>query len=596
MERGKLTAVTTTGPTPQLVDALAALRDRAAAIRLPLELPGVDAQRHARVELVNQLDDYVLPRLRRPDAPLLVVVGGSTGAGKSTLVNSLVRANVTKAGVLRPTTRTPVMVANPADTPALVGPERMLAPLVRTSTVTGRLDSIVLTTSSAIPRGVTLIDAPDINSVVRQNREQAERLMAAADAWLVVTTAERYADAVPWHMLTLAKRRGTPFAVVLDRVPPDILDDARDACGALLAINGIVDVKLFVVPETVVTDGLLPEYLMQNILAWLRRPSYDLATRERMIVDHLRGLLDSLRMRVAALSEAVVAQADRRDELRAATAECYATEFAGLGQAADAGELFRGELLVRWREFIGRDDTRRMLAGEPPSNGASAAVSLRPTLISAAADAVAGRLFRAESRAAAVWRRLPGIEQDAVWGGAAESEQEADEASLLWKDPARDRQSPAEAEAAIAEWLALLPNLIRKQLRDRHERLRHITAGAEGPAVILAAAVLAGPPGDVSRAAVWPRRAHAGAHRADVLEPPHGVSAVAALELASTLFGDDIAKKLVELAREQLDRVLRVLFDRLSGRRGRLLDELGIERELATALRDAQQAVQRART
>ena len=42
-----------------------------------------------RSELAGQIGDYLLPRLRQMDAPLLMVVGGSTGAGKSTLVNSL---------------------------------------------------------------------------------------------------------------------------------------------------------------------------------------------------------------------------------------------------------------------------------------------------------------------------------------------------------------------------------------------------------------------------------------------------------------------------------------------------------------------------
>ena len=44
-----------------------------------------------------------------------MVVGGSTGAGKSTLVNSLVGAVVSPAGVLRPTTRLPVLACHPDD-------------------------------------------------------------------------------------------------------------------------------------------------------------------------------------------------------------------------------------------------------------------------------------------------------------------------------------------------------------------------------------------------------------------------------------------------------------------------------------------------
>ena len=39
-----------------------------------------------------------------------------------------------------------------------------------------------------------MLDAPDIDSVV-QNRQLASQLLAAADLWLFVTSAARYADA-----------------------------------------------------------------------------------------------------------------------------------------------------------------------------------------------------------------------------------------------------------------------------------------------------------------------------------------------------------------------------------------------------------------
>ncbi|MDX3619166.1 dynamin family protein, partial [Streptomyces europaeiscabiei] len=100
---------------PQLLDALSTLRDRVAAARFPLPLAGAPRARADRDELLAQLDDYLVPRLRQPEAPLLAVVGGSTGAGKSTLVNSLVGRKVSEAGVLRPTTRTPVLICHPED-------------------------------------------------------------------------------------------------------------------------------------------------------------------------------------------------------------------------------------------------------------------------------------------------------------------------------------------------------------------------------------------------------------------------------------------------------------------------------------------------
>src|SRR3954463_1687460 len=101
--------------TPDLAGALGALRDRVAGLRLGLATARADAARAAQTELVGQVDDYLLPRLRRIDAPLLAVVGGSTGAGKSTLVNSLVGAVISRAGRLRPTTRGPVVGCRPSD-------------------------------------------------------------------------------------------------------------------------------------------------------------------------------------------------------------------------------------------------------------------------------------------------------------------------------------------------------------------------------------------------------------------------------------------------------------------------------------------------
>lgn len=84
---------------PPLADVLTTLRDRVAAVRLGLATADRDVARRAARGVVDQIDDYLLPRLRNLDAPLLTVVGGSTGAGKSTLVNSLVGAPVTAAGV-----------------------------------------------------------------------------------------------------------------------------------------------------------------------------------------------------------------------------------------------------------------------------------------------------------------------------------------------------------------------------------------------------------------------------------------------------------------------------------------------------------------
>ncbi|GDY53687.1 hypothetical protein SVIO_043100 [Streptomyces violaceusniger] len=54
---------------PRLLDALTSLRDRVDAARFPLPLPGADRARRSRAELLAQLDDYLVPRLRAPKRP-----------------------------------------------------------------------------------------------------------------------------------------------------------------------------------------------------------------------------------------------------------------------------------------------------------------------------------------------------------------------------------------------------------------------------------------------------------------------------------------------------------------------------------------------
>src|SRR5918994_3394567 len=138
-----------------LTSALGRLRDDLAAVRLDLDVPGATEARRVRDDLVAQVDDYLLPRLRQMDAPVLMVVGGSTGAGKSTLVNSLVGAVVSPAGVLRPTTRAPVLAFHPEDAHWFED-DRILPGLPRVSGGEGGPGSLQLVPTPALPQGLAL--------------------------------------------------------------------------------------------------------------------------------------------------------------------------------------------------------------------------------------------------------------------------------------------------------------------------------------------------------------------------------------------------------------------------------------------------------
>src|SRR5690606_30515843 len=114
--RGSIGGVSWMNPaveTSALSRTLAELRELVAQLIFPLATTERDEGADLVAEVTSHIDDYVAPRLEALDAPLLVVIGGSTGAGKSTLANSLVGEPVSPSGVLRPTTRTPVLLHHP---------------------------------------------------------------------------------------------------------------------------------------------------------------------------------------------------------------------------------------------------------------------------------------------------------------------------------------------------------------------------------------------------------------------------------------------------------------------------------------------------
>ncbi|WAZ21790.1 dynamin family protein [Streptomyces cinnabarinus] len=350
---------------PQLIDALSALRDRVAAARFPLPLTGAPRARANRDELLAQLDDYLVPRLREPEAPLLAVVGGSTGAGKSTLVNSLVGRRVSEAGVLRPTTRTPVLVCHPEDHHWFSG-MRVLPDLTRVWVpqqdpgddllLPGEDPTRVLRieTAETLPRGLALLDAPDIDSLVADNRTLAAELICAADIWIMVTTAARYADAVPWHLLRTAKEYDATLVTVLDRVPHQVVSEVSRQYGALLTKAGLGDVPRFTVPELPESawgGGLLPATAVAPLRTWLVHQAQDPAARQHVMARTAYGVLDSLKARMPELASAAAAQYAAALRLTSAVDGAYDSEHARVRGRLQSGAVLAGDALKRWRAF-----------------------------------------------------------------------------------------------------------------------------------------------------------------------------------------------------------------------------------------------------
>ncbi len=391
---------------PSDIDAaLVQLRAVVAAARFPLELPSAGPARDGAKTLIAQLDDYLIPRLRRLDAPLLAVLGGSTGAGKSTLVNSLIRAPISKTGALRPTTRAPVLVCHPDDG-VWFGERSLLSGLAR-STRPGE-DVLQVVTAPFLRPGLALLDAPDINSVVAANRELGRELLDAADLWLFVTTAARYADAVPWQVLRGARDRGTVVAIVLDRVPPEGRQEIAADFGRMLREQYLGGAPLFVVNESTLDGhGLLPELDVAPIKSWLDMIASSTIQRRGMVRRTVLGAVAAATARTEAFAEAADDQTNAVASLALVPREAYGRAMSDVESHVRGGSALRGEGYVRWQDLIANGDLDRALRRRDRESAGAAGIAFMTTTVGMLASLVVEAGTTAAEEVAHRWRMEP---------------------------------------------------------------------------------------------------------------------------------------------------------------------------------------------
>ena len=555
-----------------LLGALEGLRRPLERELFPLAIGEAEADRRALRELTGQLDDYLLPRLRAIDAPLLAVVGGSTGAGKSTLVNSLVGADVAEPGVLRPTTLVPTLVVSPADRDWFMG-ANVLPGLSRATG--GGPGALRVVTAEALGAGLALLDAPDIDSVVTANRELASQLLAAADLWLFVTTAARYADEVPWSFLRSARERSTALAMVLDRVPLEAAGPVARDLERLLAENGLDGTRLFAVPEAALPSekARLPAEAVAPISGWLTGLAADATARSRVVRQTLSGALDSLAVRVPALADAVGRQEAGFAGLRDIVAAAYAGGMADFDEGMRDGSLLRGEVLARWQDFIGTGDLMRSLESRVGRlrdrvvgffTGRAPSVELRDALESGVEALIRGAADGAAERALDGWSAAPG------GPGLLDRLSAVDRARL-------GRASPdlaERAETAVRGWQEYVLDLVRQEGAAKRTTARLASFGVNGAGLLLMLAVFASTGGltgiEVGIA---------------------GGTSVLSQKLLEAVFGDQAVRTLTLAAREDLRERVRVLLAEEATRYTDLLESIQPPEGTAAALRAAARSV-----
>lgn len=526
------------------------------------ELPTDDLEARDRArQLRDHLTSYVMPRVASLDAPLLVLLLGPTGAGKSSLMNAIAGTMVSAPGVLRPTTRQAVVMCTAEDARSLIeGPLRAVPP-----------DSLRLVARGA-RAGVAVVDSPDIDSVERANRALADTLVEAADLCVFVTTASRYADQVPWDVLERARARGLPLVIVANRLPAAAADRAEVLAdvGRLIRGAGLVgpDAEVEIVPigegdldgegQALARSAAAPVLARIDALAADRQERIALARRA------LRGALAGLAPLAASVAEDTERQAERATSLVELACEAHARSLDALRAELRDGRFLREEVLRQWHSFVNADQvTRFFSSGIGRIRGAVAAL-LRGTPVApvgtvereATSDVIVVALAHASEaarRTAEQWSARP------------------DGAALVAAEPGLWTATPTfedELRPLLHGWVAD----IAEDVRARGAAKRTLAFGASVGVNVVGVAVMLG---------VF-------AHTAGITGTEMGVAAATGFlnqKLLQALFGEAAMTQMIDAARARLGSLLEGRFAVERARFERRVAAPGELRALAADLR-----------
>jgi energy-coupling factor transporter ATP-binding protein EcfA2 len=541
-------------------DRLMALAER----RLEVPTANLAAEARAR-QLHDHLEGFVRPRLADIDAPLLVLLLGPTGAGKSSLLNTIAGAEVSKVGVLRPTTTDAVLYASQSDT------DRILQ--------SGRLGAVAkerlkLAAAPASADGVAVIDAPDIDSVDRDNRELADVLVETTDLCVFVTTATRYADLVPWEVLRRVRERGLPLVVVLNRLPVDehdrsaVVADAKRLFGQAGGREDEVQMGVIAIAEGDIDPRVngLGRGKAGPLLDLIERLAAAADERRAVATRALEGALRGLAPLAHNIADDLEHEAINADALQRIAASAYAAELSSLARSLQGGLILRAEVLRRWNEYVGADQVARFI-----SSGIGRLRAMVLTVFRAKADApvtIVEADMTSTLEALAQRHATEAARRTAMaWSDRPEAAELITVNPSLWS--ASHGFGPAVRDA-LGDWMRGIVEDVRSHAGRKRavSQVAALGVNAVGVAVMLAVFVNT-----------------AGLTGAEV-----GIAAGTAIlnqKLLEAIFGETAMGDLIARARERLVTLLTSLFEAERARFDALVPAPGRLREVAVALRSA---------
>ena len=569
-----------------LIERLVTLAARRAALVQPYadEGPSRAAAERAR-ELLEHTRSYLLPRARDLDAPLVVLLLGPTGSGKSTLMNTLAGLPVSRTGVLRPTTMDALVLAGADDQRSL----RTAGPLAAVPA-----DRLEWVERGARP-GIAIIDAPDIDSVEHRNRELADTLLEVADLCIFVTTATRYADRVPWDVLARVEQRRLPLVVVVNRLPPGadataVLEDVArllgrsaltrpqsDADGAsgngaggslrnslgtpapALEVIGVAEGSLDAA-GTALAPGAVPAVVRR-----LGALAADAGARRDLAEQALAGAVAGLAPLVHQVADDLEHQAIDVDALRRIAATDHAEELRLMRERLRRGNVLREEVIRQWHSFVGADQiTRAFSSGIGRVRGAVMAVFRG----SPEAPVVAVQKGASDDLSALVVAHASDAARRTAthWSGDPLGARLVAEDAGLWTASADLADATRQA---LTNWMGAIASDVAVTGADKRGVARGVSLGVNAGAVTVMLTVFA--------------------HTGGLTGAEVGIAAGTAFlnqKLLNALFGEAAVLEMIARARDRLDATLESLMTRERERFDRLVPPGQELRDLGAELRD----------
>jgi energy-coupling factor transporter ATP-binding protein EcfA2 len=497
-------------------------------------------------QLRELLAGHVRLRLQSLETPLVVLLLGPTGSGKSTLFNTLAGRAISPTGILRPTTRKAIAFVNPGDEAALR--EGILTGIDEPPVGEPR---VLVEADNDVAPGLALFDAPDLDSVELGNRELADQLVERADLCFFLTTATRYADRVPWRVLARIGERGLPLVVVVNRLPSDRadrdavlgdvvrlfkeagLDSGLDPSGKKgLEIIGVTEGALDTEREA------LDPAAAASITARVAHLRADRDARLALAARALAGSLAGLGPLVDLIADDAAHEAIDVGALRRAATDAYERELDGLRDELGRGRFLREEALRHWQAYVGADDVTRVFSNWIGSIRGTIMNLVRPTAAPVAElrEATTDDLLAlARVHAAEAARRTA-----TAWSGDLRLESAIGPDASLW--------GPSEGfderlRARLDEWIASIGQDIMEAGAGKRRLARGATIGVNAVSIGVVLATFI--------------------HTAGLTGAEVGVAAATAFvnqKLLGALFGEAAMAELIRRARARLVAALALTF------------------------------------